>query len=369
MPVRLGILGLGSVFRHSYGPMVDALVREDQARVTALFDPDSEKQVAAAQRFGIDSSDRDWKSVVGRDDVDAVMILTDMQEHGTLGLAALEAGKHVLIEKPMAPSLDEATRLIEASRINDRLLVCAPFVLQSPTFREMYRRVRAGVIGDVVLARARYGWSGPEWTRWFYQPGGGSLFDLGVYNVVSLCGFLGSVQRVTALVGTAVPERKVNGELIKVEVDDNAHVLLDFGESRFGVVSTGFTIQKYGHNPAIELYGLAGTMHMLGDDWAPEGFEQWRNEAQMWELIPETAPNWQFTTGLRNLVDCIDTKMEPASRPEHAYHVLEVMLAATRSAKEGRVIEIESDFPEPDFSSLPDTSRDRAPLHNPRAVS
>lgn len=369
MPVRIGILGLGSVFHHSYGPMVDALVSDGRVRVTAVHDPDSEKQVAAARRYGIDGGDRDWRSLIDREDVDAVLILTSMQEHGTLGVAAIEAGKHVLLEKPMATTLGDATRLLEASRAHQRLLVCAPFVLQSPTFREMYRRVREGVIGRVVLARARYGWSGPEWTRWFYQPGGGSLFDLGVYNVVSLCGFLGRVQRVTALVGTAVPERRINGELIKVEVDDNAHVLLDFGESRFGVVSTGFTIQKYGHNPAIELYGLSGTMQMLGDDWAPEGFEQWRNEAKMWEIIPETAPNWQFTTGLRNLIDCIESGMQLTSRPEHAYHALEIMLAATRSAKEGRVIEIESEFPEPDFSSLPDTSSDQAPLHNPRAVS
>ena len=91
---------------------------------------------------------------------------------------------------------------------------------------------------------------GPPGGEWFYRPGGGALFDLGVYNVTSLCGFLGSVRRVTALVGTAVKERLVNGSLMKSQADDNAQVLLDFGNEVYACVTTGFTIQKYGRAPA-----------------------------------------------------------------------------------------------------------------------
>jgi predicted dehydrogenase len=216
----------------------------------------------------------------------------------------------------------------------------------------MHRRLGEGVIGPVRLARALYGWSGPWWGQWFYRQGGGALFDLGVYNVTSLCGFLGPVKRVTALVGTAIPERVVDGEMMKVEADDNAHILLDFGDEVYASVSTGFTIQKYGHAPAIELYGLNGTMNMFGDDWAPNGFEQWRNEAGCWEVFPETAPNWPWTYGLVHLVDCIERGTPTVTRPEHAYHVLEIILAATRSSNERRAIDITSDFPAPDYSEL-----------------
>ncbi len=94
------------------------------------------------------------------------------------------------------------------------------------------------------------------------------MFDLGVYNVVSLTGLLGPAQRVTGLVGTAIPERVVEGENMQVEADDNAHILIDFGESVFAVVTTGFTIQKY-RTPAIEIYGSKGTIQMMGDDWVP----------------------------------------------------------------------------------------------------
>src|SRR5262249_52659613 len=153
--------------------------------------------------------------------------------------------------------------------------------------------------------------------------GGGALFDLGVYNLTALCGFMGSVQRVTAMVGTAIPRRVVEGELMDVEVDDNAHVLLDVGQSRFASIATGSTTQKY-RSPAIELYGPDGLLQMLGDDWAPEGFEQWQNARGAWEIHAETEPSWPWTIGLQHLVACAETSRPTVHRPEHAYHALEV---------------------------------------------
>lgn len=364
MTVNVGVLGLGSVFE-KYGKLLEELCREGRVQVTAVYDPRPDRSQAQAARFGIPHPDGSAESLVDRDDVDAVLVLTSMNEHGPLGTAAYAAGKHVLIEKPMSTSLAEAAKLLELSSSSDRLMVCAPHVLLSPTYREMYRRLRAGVIGDVKLARALYGWSGPSWGKWFYQPGGGALFDLGVYNVTSLCGFLGSVKQVTALVGTAIPERVVDGEMTQVKADDNAHVLLDFGNQVYASVTTGFTIQKYGHAPAIELYGLSGTMNMFGDDWAPNGFEQWRNQAGCWEVFPETNPGWPWSFGLRHLVDSIEHGMPTVTRPEHAFHALEVMLAAVRSANEGRAITITSTFPEPDYSWLPADEVSPRRLHDP----
>ena len=83
-------------------------------------------------------------------------------------------------------------------------------------------------------------------------------------------------------------------------------MLIDFGDARFAVVTTGFTMQKY-RSPAIELYGTHGVLQLLGDDWAPEGYEQWRNDTGVWELYPETDPTWPWTDGLRHLVECIET--------------------------------------------------------------
>jgi predicted dehydrogenase len=366
--LRLGVLGLGSVFWTPYRTLIDRLAREGRVELVAAWDPDPAKREATARATGADTRSADAGSLIARDDLDVIVVLTSMNEHGALARAALAAGKHVLVEKPMATDLDEARLLLAESRSSDGLLVCAPHILLSPTYREIHRRVQAGVIGNLVLARARYGWAGPWWGRWFYEQGGGALFDLGVYNLTALCGFFGPVRRVTALTGVAIPERVVEGSPMRVVAEDNAHVLLDFGDARFGSVTTGFTMQQY-RSPAIELYGTSGTLQLLGDDWAPTGFEQWRNEAGVWEIVPETVPGWPWTDGLRHLVDCVERGVPTVTRPEHALHALEVMLAANRSSQEGRHIAIESDFPAADLASLPEAGDDERRTHDPRTAS
>ena len=368
MPVRLGILGLGSVYWTPYRAAIERL--GGRVRVAAAYDPDPEKRAAADRATGTPVALAGADAVIEHPEVDAVLVLTSMREHGRLARAALEAGKHVLVEKPMATTLDEAAALAAAARATGRTLVCAPAVLLSPTYRAIAARVAAGEAGRVVLARARYGWAGPWWGRWYYEPGGGALFDLGIYNVTSLCGVLGPVRRVIALVGTAIPERTVEGAAIRVESDDNAHLLLDFGESRFATVTTGFTMQRY-RSPCIELYGTHGVMQMLGDDWAPEGHEVWRNDAESWEIHPETDPHWPWTDGLRHLVECIETGAPSVIRPEHAYHALEIMLAAQAAGADGRGREITSGFPAPDLDRLAGDAGDddHRRVHDPRSTA
>jgi predicted dehydrogenase len=365
MTLNIGVLGLGSVFAGPYSSLITKLSSEGRVRLVAGYDPDPAKRAAAHERFGLDTELDAAADLIGRDDVDIVLVLTSMNEHGPLAKAALQAGKHVLVEKPMATSAEEAVELQRLAAASPGQLVCAPHVVLSPTYRRMYDKVRAGEIGDLHLGRARYGWSGPWWGKWFYEQGGGALFDLGVYNLTSLCGFFGSVRRVTAMMGVAIPKREAEGELVEVHAEDNAQITLDFGEGRFATITTGFTMQKY-RSPAVELYGSTGTLQMLGDDWAPEGFEQWSNERGSWEVFGETDPHWPWTDGLRHLVECIETGTETVTRPEHALHALEVMLAAKRSAAEGRVVEVSSTFPDLQYDA-PAGALDSRARHDPRS--
>ena len=346
MSLGLAVIGCGSVFAGPYRAMIERLRADGRVHVSAVYDVDGDKRRGAAAHYGVDPDLRRPAAAIERDDVDLVLVLTSMNEHARIATLALTAGKHVLVEKPMATTLEEGRELLELSRNGTGLLVCAPHILLSPTFRAVHAAVRGGRIGRLLTARARYGWAGPWWGEWFYQQGGGSLFDLGIYNVTSLCALFGPARRVTALVGVAVPERTVNGHRVQVEADDNAQVLLDFGDARFAAVTTGFTMQKY-RSPAIELYGSDGTIQLLGDDWAPEGWELWRNDDASWHLFPESDPHWQWTEGLRHLVDCVETGRSPVVRPEHAYHALEIMLAAQAAGADGVARTIESDFPDP----------------------
>jgi predicted dehydrogenase len=368
--VRLGIVGCGSVFWTPYMTLIERLRRQGRVEVTAVYDADEGKRRAAAERLGLTPDLPEDLAVCTHPDVDAVLVLTSMPAHARLAVAALQAGKHVLVEKPVATTLADAEVVLAAAEASPGTLLCAPHILLAPTYRAMHARVAAGEIGGLLTARARYGWSGPWWGRWYYEPGGGALFDLGIYNVTSLCGFFGPARRVTAMTGVAIPERLIDGVPVRVRAEDNAHVLLDFGEGRVAVVTTGFTMQRY-RSPAIELYGERGVMQLLGDDWAPEGYELWRNETGAWELHPESDPAWPWTDGLRHLVECIETGTEPVIRPEHALHALEIMLAAQAAGADGRTREIRSAFPAPDLARLdePATGDHDRRVHDPRSVA
>jgi predicted dehydrogenase len=146
-------------------------------------------------------------------------------------------------------SAEEAAESVDLAKRSPGYLLCAPHVILSPTYQAMWRHIHGGDIGQPLTARARYGWAGPRWGEWFYRPGGGALFDLGVYNVTTLTGLLnqsqgetrsatpldecrfhrgfglGPVKPVTAMTGVAIPKREVEGQRITVEAEDNAHVL------------------------------------------------------------------------------------------------------------------------------------------------
>ncbi len=144
-----------------------------------------------ARERGIPAFTTDPNEVTGRANVDIVLVLSAMQSHGSLTPAALLAGKQLLVGKEMAMVLAEAAELVELAKTSKDHLVCAPHVTLSRTYQQMWRRIAAGDIGRIHSARGMYGWSGPDWTTWFYETGGGPMFDLGVHNVTTLTGLIG----------------------------------------------------------------------------------------------------------------------------------------------------------------------------------
>jgi predicted dehydrogenase len=140
--------------------------------------------------------------------------------------------------------------------------------------------------------------------------------------------------------------------VIDVETYDTIQVLLDFGEGMVASVATGYTMPKT-RGAAVELYGTEGVLQMLSEDWAPDGYELWQSggdpratwAAQPWQLFPETDPAWEWTDGLRHLVECLIHDREPLITPEHAYHVLEIMVKAEEAAADGQMRDLTSTFP------------------------
>lgn len=336
-PVRLGVIGCGNVFS-AYRTAIDKLEQRGLARLAVVCGREKQRASANVEHFTINSGE-----VIASPEVDLVLILTPPSTHAPLARQALDAGKHVLMEKPLATSLDEARELLKLANQTRAHFACAPFTLLSPTFQTIAARLHRGDIGKACSARARYGWSGPWWSDWFYRPHGGCIFDLGVYCITSLTGLLGPVKRVNAFTATAIPERELEGRKLRVEAEDTAQILLEFANGCLAVVTTGFTMQQY-RSPALEVYGSTGVLQMLGDDWDPEGYELWQNELGAWQLYKETDPDWPWTDGLRHVVECIHRGERPIITVEHAFHVLEIMLAARESSAQGRALPIQSTF-------------------------
>lgn len=343
-PLRLGIIGCGNVLP-AYRAIIDKLRQRGLAEIAIACGREKQRRAAGIEPFTTESDE-----VIANSNVDLVVILTPASEHARLTRAALAAGKHVLMEKPLATNLDEAAELVKLAKQSRGHLLCAPFTWLSPTFQTMASRLQRGDIGKACSARARYGWSGPWWSEWFYHGQGGCIFDLGVYSITSLIGLLGPATRVMAFTNVAIPEREVENRKIRVEAEDTAQVLLEFANGCLGVVTTGFTMQQY-RSPALEIYGTTGVVQMLGDDWDPDGYELWQNDAGAWQVYKETDPDWPWTDGLRHLVECIHAGKQPMIAAEHAFHALEIMIKARESSKEGRALTITSNFTPPVFKA------------------
>ncbi|HEY3234005.1 MAG TPA: Gfo/Idh/MocA family oxidoreductase [Polyangiaceae bacterium] len=351
------VAGCGNVSRWSYLPH---LTRAPYVKIVALCDVAEPAVKEAAAAFGV----RQWftsaDEMIRRTEADLFVNLTSMPFHGPLNLKALGAGLHVWSEKPIATTMPMAKRLLTEARRARRYCLSAPCTPLSPQFQAAARLIRTGELGTVSQLRGRYGHGGQQmWAGWFFRKGGGALFDLGVYNVTTLTGWMGPVRRVMAMAGTAIPLRTLSGgKSVRAEVEDNNALLLDFGQSRFGIVQSGFTFTKVdragGHhtdsdpgNPSIEIIGTKGSVRMLGYDWAPGGLEVGLVKEPGWRLMGQSPKDYVWQCGATYLARCLATRKKPILTQLHATHVLDVMLAAHRSARSGRAVSVHSVFPFP----------------------
>jgi predicted dehydrogenase len=278
--------------------------------------------------------------------------LTDMQAHEAINRRALQAGKHVWSEKPIANSLEAGQQLLRLALRRKLRLWGAPITVQSPQFAFMARKVASGDLGRIAAAHAFYGHEGPDWSSFFYEKGGGSLPDLAVYNLTSLTGLLGPVRRVTALLSIVTPERTIHEKgKIRVTEEDNAMVLLDHGKGVLSHVQSGFNyFNPHGHDGSgekrhtIQITGSRGYVGLVGYDWAPQGVD-WATLDRP-QLVREcTEPGgyiWQQGAALA--AECLATGRELLATPEQALHVLEIITAARASSASGRTIPLKSTF-------------------------
>ncbi len=250
--MRVGVIGCGAIARRAHVPALQAA----GATLTAFASRTLHSAQAAADEAGGGAVLSDWRELVARDDVDAVVLCTPNVLHAPQAQAAIAAGKHVLVEKPFTVSVEDADAVIAAAAMAGVVVMTAHNGRFAPVIEGLASQVRAGVVGDVLSVRGVMCHPGPlDWSTaasWFLEPeqsGGGALLDLGVHLIDSLRYVLGDeIVQVSAM---------LSGELNGVERD--AVMLLD---TRLGAVGSLQTGWRSGSGPdfSLSIIGERGTL-------------------------------------------------------------------------------------------------------------
>jgi len=346
--IKIGLIGCGSVS----GMYLPHLSKSPFVELVSVCDIIPERAKKRAKEFNVPNQYAHIDQLLAGAPFDLMINLTNMQEHGRLNKLALIARKHVWSEKPMANTYHEGKELFEFAKQQGVRIWGAPAVVNSPQFAFMSKAIQEGKLGKVSAAHAHYGHLGPTWSAFFYERGGGSMPDLGVYNIATLTGLLGPAKSVMAMTSIVTPERTVDYKgKIKVEAEDNAMVLMEHANGIISHVQCGFNyFDPYGHEgegqekPTISIWGTKGNMNLIGYDWAPFGVDMSTSENESTVRYVKDAGTYVWEQGASVIAESLVNGAEPLIAAEHALHVLEIIEAAHESQATGKRIALKSVF-------------------------
>ncbi|MBA4165950.1 MAG: Gfo/Idh/MocA family oxidoreductase [Chitinophagaceae bacterium] len=350
--VKVGLIGCGSV-SNMYLPHVSKC---EYAEIVSLCDIKSDRAQKAAKKYNVANWYPHIDKMMAGVPFDLMINTTNMQEHGRLNKIGIAAGKNIWCEKPLATTYNEGREILDMAKEKGIRIWGAPAVVNSPQFAFMAKQINEGNLGRAAAAHAHYGHMGPDWSAFFYEENGGSLPDLGVYNIATLTGLFGPAKSVVAMTNVITPTRKVSDKgMIQVIAEDNAQVLFEHHSGVLSHIQCGFNyFDPYGHSgtgqeqPTISVYGSKGNMHMIGYDWKPFGIQMSTIDKPTNEKYATDPGTYVWQEGASVICEFLATgKKEPLINVEHSLHVLEIIEAARNSQSTGKRIALKSAFPWP----------------------
>ncbi|NKB70248.1 MAG: hypothetical protein GKR89_24520 [Candidatus Latescibacteria bacterium] len=343
--VRLGVIGAGGIAAILHLPELAEL---SQVEVRLVAGRKPERLQRLCQDYGIPAWTQSYDEVVADPQLDAVVVATPHPLHVRWAVAALEAGKHVLVQKPLCADLDEADALVAAAEKSDRTVLCLPHF--SPSVHALQQQCAAGAIGRISGARCRSAHGGPEVyyagvrrefgeteddSLWFFdaaQASVGALFDMGVYAVASLVAVLGSARRVVG--ATATFDKPT-------QLEDQATLVLEMANGGLATAETSWCDPA--RSRELSIHGTAGKFTAPGVDgaevtqWTPTSYSDERAPVEMRPLDCSQS----LGNAHRHFVDCIGAGHQPPlSHVWAARHVTEILLAGLESGRSGRAVDL-----------------------------
>ncbi len=276
-PVGIAILGAGFIAEYHLAGLGAA----GGAVVRVLAGRTPERAAPLAARFGVPEVVTDWREALARDDIDAVVICTPDDTHEAIAIAACEAGKAILLQKPMAGSVEGCRRIIAAAAANGVDLQVSFMHRWFPEVELAREWLQGGVIGRVHSARIRNATPGPDWGDWFFAKAGvasGVVDQLGVHGIDLALQLIGDIDEVSARMATLVPTRRLrDGRVVTVETADTAFATYSFANGAMATHEMSQVEVKGCDRFRLELYGEAGTLWLRSERgplavWAPAHF-------------------------------------------------------------------------------------------------
>jgi len=345
---RVGIIGAGGIAAKLHLPEMQTV---EAAAVTLIAGRRRSRLETLSRKFQIPHWTQDYDAVISDESLDAVIVALPHPLHVHWGLKALAAGKHVLMQKPLSTSLDEADQFVRAAAAGDRCVLALPYVAR-PSVLAARAAVARGALGRVSALHARHSHGGPEVyyagiqqileeapddDLWFFdadQADVGALFDMGVYSVATLVTIGGSVTSVTARCATVDKPTRL---------EDTAIVILEFENGALGTAETGWC--DAARTSRFSVHGTQGKLTSPGHDCELTLFRpssQTDEDAPALEN-PVSLDDYPQRNAHQHWVDCIRSGSQPPlSNASTARHITEILLAALNSSRQNVTVEVQS---------------------------
>jgi len=345
--VKVGVIGCGNIsgIYFENGKLLESI------DIVACSDLYIERARAKAEEFGI-SKACTVEELLSDPDIQIVLNLTIPKAHAQVSLAALEAGKSVYSEKPLAIAREDGLKILETAKSKGLLVGCAPDTFMGGAIQTCRKLIDDGWIGEPIGATAFMTCHGHEsWhpdPEFYYKVGGGPMFDMGPYYLTALINLIGPVCRITGSARITFPERTITSEPkygTKIAVDTPTHItgVMDFENGAVGTIITSFDVWS-SKLPNIEIYGTEGSLSVPD----PNGFGghvyMLRKGTSSWNEVPLAYGFSENSRGigLADMAYALISGRPHRANGDMAYHVLDIMNGFLDASKYGKHYDVAS---------------------------
>ncbi|GCE19858.1 Gfo/Idh/MocA family protein [Dictyobacter kobayashii] len=349
---KIGIIGCGKIS----GIYLEAGKHFENIEVAACADIDMNRARSQAAAYGIPRACT-VEEILADPEIEIIVNLTIPKVHAEVALAAIEAGKSVYGEKPLAVNRAEGRQILAAARTKGVRVGSAPDTFLGGGLQTCRKLIDDGAIGEPVSVSAAMLCHGHEnWhpdPEFYYQPGGGPLFDMGPYYLTALVSMLGPIRRVTGSARVTFPERVItsqpkNGQKIQVKTPTHIAGVMDFASGAVGTLVTSFDVWA-ANIPLIEIYGTEGTLSVPDPNSFGGPVKIWTLKDRQWHDVELTHGYTENSRGLgvSDMAQALRSGRAHRANGELAYHVLDAMQAYLDASLENKHIELESSCERP----------------------